>query len=122
LFVAAVGADNPAKQEIDATAMLRSTVVVDSLAACAAGGDLHHAINANAMTEQDVHGELSAIVAGRVTARSSRDQVFVFDSTGTALQDVAAAVLVYRRAAAAGAGLRVVLDDRDVGAATIQAQ
>ena len=74
------------------------------------------------MTEQDVHGELSAIVAGRVPARSSRDQVFVFDSTGTALQDVAAAVLVYRRAAAAGAGVRVVLDDRRVGAATIQAQ
>jgi ornithine cyclodeaminase/alanine dehydrogenase-like protein (mu-crystallin family) len=122
LFVAAVGADNPAKQEIDATALSRSTVVVDSLAACAAGGDLHHAIKASAMTEQDVHGELSAIVAGRVPARSSRDEVFVFDSTGTALQDVAAAVLVYRRAAAAGAGLRVVLDDRDVGAATIQAQ
>ena len=122
LFVAAVGADNPAKQEIDATALSRSRVVVDSLAACAAGGDLHHAIKANVMTEQDVHGELSAIVAGRVPGRSSRDQVFVFDSTGTALQDVAAAVLVYRRAAAAGAGLRVVLDDRHVGAATIQAQ
>jgi alanine dehydrogenase len=76
------------------------------------------AIKANAMTEQDVHGELSAIVAGRVPGRSSREQVFVFDSTGTALQDVAAAVLVYRRA---GAGLRVVLNDRLVGAATIQA-
>jgi ornithine cyclodeaminase/alanine dehydrogenase-like protein (mu-crystallin family) len=122
LFVAVVGADNPAKQEIDATALSRSRVVVDSLAACAAGGDLHHAIKASAMTEQDVHGELSAIVAGRVPARSSRDQVFVFDSTGTALQDVAAAVLVYRRAAAAGAGLRVVLNDRDVGGATIPTQ
>jgi ornithine cyclodeaminase/alanine dehydrogenase-like protein (mu-crystallin family) len=121
LFVAAIGADNPAKQEIDATALSRSTVVVDSLAACAAGGDLHHAIKANAMTEQDVHGELSAIVIGRVSARSSADQVFVFGSTGTALQDVAAAVLVYRRAVADGAGLRVVLDDRHVGAATIPA-
>ena len=95
LFVAAVGADNPAKHEIDATALSRSRVVVDSLAACAAGVNVHHAIKAHAMTQQDVHGELSAIVAGRVPARSSRDQVFVFDSTGTALQDVAAAVLVY---------------------------
>ena len=122
LFVAAVGADNPAKQEIDATALSRSRVVVDSLAACAAGGDLHHAIEAAVMTEQDVHGELSAIVAGRVPGRTSRDQVFVFDSTGTALQDVAAAVLVYRRAADAGAGLRVVLDDRHPGEAASQAQ
>ena len=121
LFVAAVGADNPAKQEIDAAALAQSQVVVDSLAACAAGGDLHHAITARVMTEQDIHGELSAIVAGRVPARISRDQVFVFDSTGTALQDVAAAVLVYRRAADAGAGLRVVLDDRPVATAVQQA-
>ena len=116
LFVAAVGADNPAKQEIDATALSRSRVVVDSLTACAAGGDLHHAIDASVMTAEDVHGELSAIVAGRVPGRTSRDQVFVFDSTGTALQDVAAAVVVYRRAADADDGLRVVLNDRHLAA------
>src|SRR5687767_7009502 len=114
LFVAAVGADNPAKQEMDATALVQSRVVVDSLPACAAGGDLHHAIRANVMTEQDVYSELSAIVSGRVPGRVSRDQAFVFDSTGTALQDIAAAVLVYQRAADAGAGLRILLGDRHV--------
>ena len=112
LFVAAVGADNPAKQEIDARAMASSRVVVDSLTGCAAGGDLHHAIKAGAMSEQDVHGELSAIVAGQVSGRLSEDEIFVFDSTGTALQDVAAAVVVYERAAADGAGLPVLFDDR----------
>ena len=112
LFVAAVGADNPAKQEIDVAALAQSTVVVDSLPACAAGGDLHHALKSGLVTEQDVHAELSAIVAGRVSGRTNREQIFVFDSTGTALQDVAAAVLVYRRAVAARAGVRVVLDDR----------
>ena len=121
LFVAAVGADNPAKQEIDAAALAQSEVVVDSLAACAAGGDLYHAITANVMTEQDVHAELSAIVAGRTRGRTSRDEVFVFDSTGTALQDVAGAVLVYQRATEAGAGLRVILDDRQVTTTTRQA-
>jgi ornithine cyclodeaminase/alanine dehydrogenase-like protein (mu-crystallin family) len=112
LFVAAVGADNPSKQEIDVEALARSRVVVDALAACAAGGDLHHAIGARVMTEQDVHGELSAIVAGRVAGRTNPDDVFIFDSTGTALQDVAAAVLVYERAAAVRAGVAVRLDDR----------
>ena len=115
LFVAAVGADNPAKQEVDADALAHSRVVVDSLSACAAGGDLHHAIRAEVMTEHDVHGELSAVVAGRCAGRTSEDEIFVFDSTGTALQDVAAAVLVYERAAAASAGLRVLLDDRGAG-------
>jgi ornithine cyclodeaminase/alanine dehydrogenase-like protein (mu-crystallin family) len=112
LFVAAVGADNPTKQEIDADALAHSRVVVDSLAACVAGGDLHHAIQARQMTEQDVHGELSAIVAGRVPGRGSEEEVFVFDSCGTALQDVAAAVHVYEHAMAGGAGVHVLLDDR----------
>jgi ornithine cyclodeaminase/alanine dehydrogenase-like protein (mu-crystallin family) len=112
LFVAAVGADNPAKQEIDAAAMASSRVVVDSLAACAASGDLHHAIEAGAMSERMVHAELSAIVAGRAPGRVSRNEVFVFDSTGTALQDAAAAIVVYDRATAEGAALHVLFDDR----------
>jgi alanine dehydrogenase len=114
LFIAAVGADNPAKQEIDADALSHSRVVVDSLAACAAGGDLHHAIRATLMTEQDIHGELSAIVTGGRPGRRTPEEVFVFDSTGTALQDVAAAVLVYSSAVEAGVGMRVVLDDREI--------
>ncbi|HXT71138.1 MAG TPA: ornithine cyclodeaminase family protein [Vicinamibacterales bacterium] len=122
LFVAAVGADNPAKQEVDYGALVLSRVVVDSLAACAAGGDLHHAIKANVMTEKDVHGELSAIVAGRRSGRTGIDEVFIFDSTGTALQDVAAAVLVYQRATDAAAGVRVLLDDRHAAVAEIRAQ
>jgi ornithine cyclodeaminase/alanine dehydrogenase-like protein (mu-crystallin family) len=114
LFIAAVGADNPAKQEIDADALAYSRVVVDSLAACAAGGDLHHAIRAALMAEHDVHGELSSIVAGRRPGRRTAEEICVFDSTGTALQDVAAAMLVYSRAVAAGVGMRVVLDDREI--------
>jgi len=112
LFVAAVGADNPAKQEIDAAAMANSRVVVDSLTACAASSDLHHAIVAKAMSEEDVYAELSAIVAGRVPGRLRPDEVFIFDSTGTALQDVAAAVLVYERALVDDASTRLIFDDR----------
>jgi alanine dehydrogenase len=102
LFIAAVGADNPTKQEIHSDAMAASLVVVDSLTGCAAGGDLHHAFANGAMTEAGVHGELSAILSGRVSARTNAEQVFIFDSTGTALQDVAAALVVYRRALAFG--------------------
>jgi ornithine cyclodeaminase/alanine dehydrogenase-like protein (mu-crystallin family) len=97
LFIAAVGADNPDKQEVHPELLARCSVVVDSIDACATGGDLHHAIAAGLMTRDDVHGELSAVVAGRAPGRMSPDDVFVFDSTGTALQDVAAAVLVYER-------------------------
>ena len=43
-FLAAVGADNPHKQEIDPALLAASAVWVDSLEAAAKGGDLHHAI------------------------------------------------------------------------------
>ena len=109
-FVAAVGADNPHKCEIHPSLMARSRVVVDDLAQCAAGGDLHHAIEAGAMTRDDVHAELAEVVAGRHEP-PGRDAIVIFDSTGVALEDAAAADLAYERARSLGLG-RVI----DLGA------
>jgi alanine dehydrogenase len=103
-FVAAVGADSPEKQEIDPALMAASGVVVDVLEQCATIGDLHHALDAGAMTKNDVHAELGDVVSGRSVGRTSDDEIIVFDSTGTALQDVAAAALVYRKALERRAG------------------
>jgi alanine dehydrogenase len=49
-----------------------------------------------------VHAELGQVVAGLRPGRLRDDEVIVFDSTGTALQDVAAAAAVYRSALEAG--------------------
>ena len=108
-FVAAVGADNPFKQELDPGLMSASKVVVDVLEQCASIGDLHHAILAGVMNKSDVHAELGAIVAGRTPGRTSDEEITIFDSTGTALQDVAAAAIVYQRALGAGVGHRLDL-------------
>lgn len=97
-FVAAVGADSPEKQELDSTVLSAATVVVDVLDQCATIGELHHALDAGLTTRERVHAELGEIVAGRKPGRRSDDEIVVFDSTGTALQDVAAAALVYERA------------------------
>jgi alanine dehydrogenase len=98
-FVAAVGADSEEKQEIDPALMGEAAVVVDVLAQCAKFGDLHHAIAAGTMTEAEVLGDLSDLVTGRI-ATWSESAITVFDSTGCALEDVAAAALVYGRALA----------------------
>lgn len=103
-FVAGVGADNPDKQELDPALLARSAVVVDILDQAVTSGDLHHAIAAGVMTREDVRAELGAVVAGRTKGRLHDDEVVVFDSTGTALQDVAAAAAVYERAVAGGVG------------------
>jgi alanine dehydrogenase len=105
MFVAAVGADNPTKQEIDPALLAASTVVVDVLEQCATIGDLHHALAAGVMTRADVHAELAEVIAGAKPGRTSDDEVIVFDSTGTALQDVAAAAVVYERAVQRGRGV-----------------
>jgi alanine dehydrogenase len=56
------------------------------------------------MTRTDVHAELGEVVAGRKIGRESADEMNIFDSTGMALQDAAAAVLVYEKAVSAGRG------------------
>jgi alanine dehydrogenase len=107
LFIAGVGADNPEKHEL-APALLRdSRLVVDILEQAATMGDLHHAIAAGVLTREDVHGELADVICGRVAGRTNDEEVFVFDSTGTALQDVAVASIAYARAAERGAGIEV---------------
>lgn len=108
-FIAAVGADAPHKSEIDPELMSRALVVVDSLQQCTVMGDLHHAIEAGSMSAEDVHAELAELVGGVKPGRSGADQITMFDSTGTAIQDVAVAVGLHQRARASGAGHAVAL-------------
>jgi alanine dehydrogenase len=108
-FVAAVGSDSAEKQELDPEILASAKVVVDALEQCAAIGELHHALAAGVMHREDVHAELAEIVAGRRPGRTSDEEIAVFDSTGTALEDVAAAAAVYQAATRSGRGLRIDL-------------
>ena len=108
-FVAAVGADAHGKQELQPELLAAATVVADVLDQAATIGDLQHALAAGLMTRQDVHAELGQVVIGAKPGRRSAEEITVFDSTGTALQDVAAAALVYEAALAGGVGVRVAL-------------
>lgn len=108
-FIAAVGADNETKSEIAPALMARAAIVTDDTEQCARIGDLHHAIGAGTSSLQSVRAELGEVLAGLKPGRLRDDEVVVFDSTGTALQDVAAAAIVYERAAAAGMGTNVDL-------------
>jgi ornithine cyclodeaminase/alanine dehydrogenase len=105
-FVAAVGADSPDKQELEPALLAGAKVVVDILDQCARVGELHHALEAGLLTTADVHGELGEVLAGRRTGRTDDAEITIFDATGTALQDAAAAVAVYRKALERGLGIR----------------
>ena len=97
-FVAAVGADSADKQELDPAILASARLVVDSFEQCAGSGELHHALEIGLLTRSGVHAELSELVAEQKPGRLSADEITVFDSTGTAIQDVAAAAVIYDKA------------------------
>jgi len=107
--VVALGADGPGKQELDPQILARSKVVVDLLDQAAEHGELQHALGAGLMARDDVHAELGELVAGRKVGRTGADDTFVFDGTGTALQDVVAASLLLDAAVARGLGTEIDL-------------
>jgi ornithine cyclodeaminase/alanine dehydrogenase-like protein (mu-crystallin family) len=108
-FVAAVGADNPGKQELHPNLMAKNKIVSDLLEQSALMGDLHHALDAGVLTRADVHAELGEVVAGKKPGRESEEEIIIFDSTGMALQDVAAAAFLYQKAQQNGSGVRLSL-------------
>jgi alanine dehydrogenase len=109
MFIAAVGADSQGRQELEPALVASATLVVDVLDQCAEIGELQHALAAGLMTRSQVHAELADVVVGRRTGRTRADEIIVFDSSGTALQDVAAAITVYEKARATGRGTEVKL-------------
>ncbi len=110
-FIAAVGADSEGKQELHPSLLASGKVVVDLLEQSASIGELHHALEKGVMTRADVYAELGEIIAGHKAGRTSDEEIIVFDSTGTALQDVAASAIVYEKAVAAWIGTKLNFAD-----------
>ena len=109
-FIAPGGADNPHKNEIAPGLMRRAAIIADVREQCAVMGDLRAAIEAGALTRDAVRADLGEVLTGARPGRTSDDEIVIFDSTGAAFQDLAAAVMIVARARAAGAGRHVSLD------------
>jgi ornithine cyclodeaminase len=93
--ITAVGSDSPQKQELDTSILGRADVVIaDSISQCLVRGEIHKAIQAAQIREDDVI-ELGDVIAGRRNGRASEDQITVADLTGVAVQDMKIAQAVY---------------------------
>ncbi len=91
----AVGSDGPDKQELDASILASAgKVVVDRLSQCVRLGEVHHAVEAGLIREQDVYAELGDIVIGNKPGREA-DELIVCDLTGVGAQDAAIAELAW---------------------------
>jgi ornithine cyclodeaminase len=95
--ITAMGSDDPTKQELQADVLARADVVVaDSVSQCLRLGEIHHAVKAGMLREEEIDGELGDVIAGRIPGRTSNHQITVCDLTGVGVQDAAIAQLAYR--------------------------
>ncbi|MGD1876509.1 MAG: ornithine cyclodeaminase family protein [Kiloniellaceae bacterium] len=93
-----VGAFRPDMREPDDDAMRKARVFVDTRAgATKEGGDIVQAIQAGALSLDDIAGDLLEIARGERSGRRYYDQITLFKSVGTAVEDLAAAQLVCER-------------------------
>ncbi len=108
--VNAAGSNHWMRREIDEATIKRSALIVaddvqDAKIEC---GELIWAAERRAFRwEQAV--DLKDVVSGRVSGRPSPDSITLFESQGLAIEDVAAGMLVYRKAVAAGLGRAIEL-------------
>ena len=108
--IVSVGAPRRDQREMAPELTARGRLFVDSRAgALAESGDVVMGIAEGRFGADHVAGELGELVLGRVPGRRSEDEITIFKSLGMAIEDVAAADLVFRRAIEAGVGSRQVL-------------
>ncbi|MBI2209236.1 MAG: ornithine cyclodeaminase family protein [Deltaproteobacteria bacterium] len=110
VHISAIGSHRPDLREIDGVTMRRAKVVVDSREAVMAEcGDVLLAIKEGAITEDHIHAEIGEVLAGKKTGRTSAGEITLYKAVGIAIQDVAAAKLVYRTAVEKKVGVNVEL-------------
>jgi ornithine cyclodeaminase len=90
-----VGAFNLAMREADDAALQRACVYVDTPAARTEGGDVALALASGAISPADIKGDLFTLCRGEAPGRARADEITAFKSVGTAIEDLAAAMLVW---------------------------
>ncbi|WP_049969087.1 ornithine cyclodeaminase family protein [Haladaptatus cibarius] len=96
--VNAMGADAEGKHELADEILLNAKLVIDDHAQTTHSGEINVPYNEGVLSDDDIHGDIGDIVIGDLSGRTENDGVTVFDSTGLAIQDVAAAHVVYEHA------------------------
>jgi alanine dehydrogenase len=90
-----IGAFTPEMRESDDDVIRRADVWVDTRSDAILAGDLAQPLAEGLMSMADVQGDLAELVSGNCPSRTDGKQITMFKSAGTALEDLAAAKLVF---------------------------
>ncbi len=108
MHINAVGSHRPDLREIDGATLAAAKIVVDSREAIMAEcGDILLAIQEKAITANSLHAEIGEVLAGKKPGRTSSDEITLYKAVGIAIQDVATAHLVYRKALERNVGTNI---------------
>jgi alanine dehydrogenase len=106
----AVGSSIKSARELDTAAMVRSRLFVDRQESTLnEAGDFLFPKAEGAIGDDHILGEIGDVLLGKVRGRESDEEITLFKSLGIAVEDLAAAQLVYARAVEQGAGTWVEL-------------
>lgn len=93
-----VGAFTREMRESDDALVANARVFVDTFAGCLKeAGDLVQPLEAGVIARRHLLADMADLLAGRHPGRTSADEVTLFKSVGTALEDLCAARLVFER-------------------------
>ena len=92
-----VGAFTFAMREVDDTALRRARVFIDTNDATHEGGDVAIGLRDRVLIPTDIQGTLHQLCGGERSGRVDASEITLFKSTGTAIEDLAAATLVWER-------------------------
>lgn len=110
VHINAVGSSFPHARELDSEVIMRASLFVDLRESTLnEAGDFLFPLKEGLVTENHIRGELGEILTGKICGRQSDKEITLFESLGIAVEDLAAAELVYRKAVEYGVGATVSL-------------
>ena len=86
-----MGADMAGKQEVESALLAGARIFVDDLEHCISAGEIEIPLKQGVISQGDIVGEIGDLILGKVPGRQREDEITVYDSTGMALLDIAAA-------------------------------
>ena len=90
-----IGGFSPTMREADDDVVRRASVFVDTYDDAAIAGDIAQPLDSGLITRDDLVADLAELVAGAHPGRTGDEEITMFKSAGTALEDLAAARLAF---------------------------
>jgi len=109
----AVGSCIPIARELDSSAVVKSRLFVDCIESTInEAGDFLIPKSEGVINDSHILGEIGEILTGKITGRQTKDEITLFKSLGLALEDIASAFYVYKKAIKNNIGTKVELGSK----------